>query len=57
MYFVYDIDIIVGVGYVNYILLRVLNVRGFIERVILNCMIMRDYYLYLRMCYFDCVFK
>lgn len=57
MHFVYDIDIIVGVGHVNYIPSRALNVRGPIERATLICMITRDYYLYLRMCYLDCVFK
>lgn len=46
MHFVYDIDIIVGVGHVNYITSRAVNVRGPIERATgtLNCMITRDYY-------------
>lgn len=46
MHFVYDIDIIVGVGHVNYVPSRVLNVRGPIERATFNCMITRDYYMY-----------
>lgn len=36
MHFVYDIDIIVSVGHVNYITSRALNVRGPIERATLK---------------------